>query len=130
MKVSARVLLLVGIAAFAAAAPASFVLSGMRFSGQALALTAGAALAAMLWLWVLASLGFVRNLSFGVGALVGFLSFLVVVVVFMAQPAPQYSVAWRAAFAGWVVIGCGLYPVLVGGALGHLLRKAPVTHAL
>jgi hypothetical protein len=130
MKTTARVLLLVGIASLVAASPVAFVASGMRMSWQAVALAVGAALAAVLWLWALVSVGAVRRLSFGVGALIGFLSFAVVAAVFMLQPSPGYGASWRVAFFGWVLVAGGLYPVVMGGLLGHIFRKASVAHAL
>jgi hypothetical protein len=130
MKVTARLSLFVGVAAFLAALPVAFVVSGMRLSGQAVALAVGASVASVAWLWALAAVGVVRQLGFSVGAVLGFLSFVVVAAVFMLQPAAEYSASWRVASFAWVLLAAGWYPVLIGGLLGYVLRKASAAHAL
>jgi hypothetical protein len=130
MKVPPRVLCSVFAVAAVAAVPLAYVAGGMRFSTAFSALTVGAGAAAALWLWALVVVGAVRQFSFGVGAVVGLLSFAVVVIAFFSQPAANYSASWRATSAAWVFVSSGFYPVLVGGVLGHFFRRVPFQHAL
>jgi hypothetical protein len=123
MKVQPRVLCLVFAVAALAAFPLAFIAGEMRFSTEFVAITLGAGAAAVLWLWALVAVGVVRRISFGVGALIGLLSFAVVVAVFVSQPAAHYDASWRVAFAAWLLVSCGLYPALVGGLLGHFFRR-------
>ena len=132
MKIALQPLFVAAGASALAALPVGLGVDGMRVSAVSVGLVLGAALASSAWLWILAASGLVTRLSVVTGALLALLSFATVVVVFFALPAPsapRYNFADRAFLVSMAFAGLGLYPLVVGGLLGLILRRMPLRHA-
>jgi len=132
MRVSAKALAIVAVSAAFSALPLAFVFDGMHLSAVSLSLVAGSGLSSAAWLAALVARKSVRRLGIVTGALLGFLSFATVLLVFLSLPAEPGATATtkdRAMLAFFAVGGVGLYPLLAGGVMGFLLRRIPLQNA-
>ena len=132
MRVSAKPLAIVAVSAALSALPLAFVFDGMHLSAVSLSLAAGSGLASATWLAALVYCRLVRRLGLVAGALIGFLSFATVLLVFLslpAEPGATATIKVRAMLAVFAMAGVGLYPLLAGGVMGFLLRRMALQNA-
>jgi len=130
MRAFYRSMLFVGSAAAAAALPLGALVSDEVFSPVSLSLSLGAGIAAALWLSALVAGGLADRLNGAVGALLGLLTFATVLGVFSFQPwgtDGPYNVGERFMFFALSLSMLCLYPVIVGGVLGLVFRRIPLS---